>query len=161
MDVRPALIIWRYLVAPTYQIVSKLLQSQEAGQELNYFMQMYASSCLIHQDFVEGRGLCRYSRWQEFGDIEYNITLQSAHSAYKTSGWNRKEELRKKRCTKQERQQPCRWERDGYESDVPAAKPQGPLCRGERRMQTQPDHICLKEFLNAWPYKFLGSLVGQ
>src|SRR5271170_2020840 len=74
MDVRPALIIWRYLVALTYQIVSKLLRSQGAGQELNYFMQMYASSCSIHQDFVEGRCLCRYSRWQKFGDIECNIT---------------------------------------------------------------------------------------
>lgn len=50
---------------------------------------------------------------------------------------------------------------DGYEINVPAAKPRGPLCRGERRKQAQLDHVCLKEFLNAWPYKFLGSLVPR
>ena len=58
---------------------------------------MYVSSCLIHQDLVEGRCLCRYSRWQEFGDIEYNIALQSAHSAYKTSGWNGKGRVAKEK----------------------------------------------------------------
>jgi hypothetical protein len=40
-----------------------------------------------------------------------------------------------KGCTKQERLQRCGRERDGYEGDVPAAKPRDPPCRGERRME--------------------------